>query len=123
MCVREGVPVLAGSAAYALGEAFGWHVGLARVLARARGFYATIALAMIAGVGLNLSVIDPVKALFWSAVINGVVSVPIMVMMMLLAMRSSVMGRFTLHPALCSAGWAATLVMAVAAIAMIVTMV
>jgi NRAMP (natural resistance-associated macrophage protein)-like metal ion transporter len=117
------VPVLAGSAAYALGEAFGWHVGLARVLARARGFYATIALAMIAGVGLNLSVIDPVKALFWSAVINGVVSVPIMVMMMLLAMRSSVMGRFTLHPALCSAGWAATLVMAVAAIAMIVTMV
>ncbi len=76
------MPVLAGSAAYALGEAFGWHVGLSRILGRAKGFYAIIGLAMALGAGLNFSTIDPVKALFWSAVINGVVAVPSMVMMM-----------------------------------------
>ena len=116
------VPVLAGSAAYALGEAFGWHVGLSRMLSRAKGFYAIIGLAMAVGAGLNFSTIDPVKALFWSAVINGVVAVPVMVMMMLLASSSSAMGRFTLKPALKWIGWTATLAMAAAAIGMFVTM-
>jgi len=116
------VPVLAGSAAYALGETFGWHVGLARALNRAKGFYAIIIVAMVVGAGLNFSTIDPVKALFWSAVINGVVAVPVMVMMMLLASRPSVMGRFTLKPTLRWIGWITTVAMAAAAVGMFAAM-
>jgi Mn2+/Fe2+ NRAMP family transporter len=116
------VPVLAGSAAYAMGEAFGWHVGLARKLNRAKAFYATIAAAVVVGAALNFTPIDPVKALFWSAVINGVVAVPVMVMMMLLTARPKVMGRFTLPAPLKIVGWLATAVMAVAAVGMFATM-
>ena len=115
------VPVLAGSAAFAVGEAFGWHVGLARKLGRAPTFYAVIALAFVVGVGLNFTRIDPIKALFWSAVINGVVAVPVMVMMMLLASRKVVMGQFTLPWPLRAVGWLATAVMALAAIGMFAT--
>jgi Mn2+/Fe2+ NRAMP family transporter len=113
------VPVLAGSAAYALGEAFGWHVGLARRLGRAPSFYATIAIATVVGAALNFTPIDPIKALFWSAVINGVVAVPVMVLMMVMASRPKIMGRFTLSLGLKIVGWAATAVMAAAAVAMI----
>ncbi len=116
------VPVLAGSAAYALGEAFGWHVGLARKLKRAPTYYATIAIATLVGAALNFTPIDPIKALFWSAVINGVVAVPVMGMMMLLASRPQIMGRFVLTRGLKTVGWAATLVMAVAALAMLATL-
>jgi len=91
-----GLPILAGSAAFALGETFGWHVGLARTPRRAPAFYATIAAATLVGVGLNFSAIDPIKALFWSAVVNGVVATPIMVMMMVLSSSRKVMGDFTL---------------------------
>jgi NRAMP (natural resistance-associated macrophage protein)-like metal ion transporter len=115
------VPVLAGSAAYATGEAFGWHVGLARKLKRAPTFYATIAVATLLGVGLNFAPIDPIKALFWSAVINGVAAAPVMVLMMLLSSRPEIMGRFVLSRGLKIVGWAATLVMTVAAVAMIAT--
>jgi NRAMP (natural resistance-associated macrophage protein)-like metal ion transporter len=115
------VPVLAGSAAFAVGEAFGWHVGLARKLGRAPTFYAVIALAFVVGVGLNFTRIDPIRALFWSAVINGVVAVPVMVMMMLLASRKVVMGQFTLPWPLRAVGWLATAVMALAAIGMFAT--
>ncbi len=115
------LPVLAGSAAFALGETFGWHVGLARRLRRAPGFYAAIAIATVVGVGLNFTTIDPIKALFWSAVINGVVAVPVMAMMMLLASRSSCMGRFTLSLPMKTMGWIATGVMAAAAIGMFAT--
>jgi NRAMP (natural resistance-associated macrophage protein)-like metal ion transporter len=115
------VPVLAGSAAYATGEAFGWHVGLARKLGRAPAFYATILVATVIGAALNFTPIDPIKALFWSAVINGVVAVPVMIMMMLLATRPRIMGRFTLTRGLVVVGWAATAVMALAAIGMIAT--
>jgi len=115
------VPVLAGSAAYATGEAFGWHVGLARKLGRAPSFYATIAIATVIGAALNFTPIDPIKALFWSAVINGVVAVPVMAMMMLLATRPKIMGRFTLTRGLVIVGWVATGVMALAAVGMIVT--
>ena len=115
------VPVLAGSAAYAAGEAFGWHVGLARKLKRAPMFYAAIAIATVVGGALNFTPIDPIKALFWSAVINGVVAVPIMALMMMMAARAQVMGRFTLTRGLKIVGWAATLVMAVAAVGMIAT--
>ena len=115
------VPVLAGSAAYAVGEAAGLHVGLARKLRRAPTFYALIAGAFVVGVILNFVHIDPIKALFWSAVINGVVAVPVMVMMMLLVSRKKVMGDFTIGPGLKVFGWLATLVMLVAAIGMFAT--
>ncbi len=116
------VPVLAGSAAYALGEAFGWHVGLARKLGRAKAFYATILVAILVGIGLNFTAIDPVKALFWSAVINGVVAAPVMVMMMVMASSRRAMGRFTIPGPLRLIGWAATLAMAIAALGMFATM-
>ena len=116
------VPVLAGSAAYAVGEALGWPVGLAKLPARAPAFYLTIAAATLIGTLLNFSPLDPIKALFWSAVINGVAAVPIMVMIMLMASRKLVMGQFTLRPWLASLGWLATAAMAVAAIGMFATL-
>ncbi len=113
------LPVLAGSAAYALGETFSWHVGLARLPLRAKAFYATIAIGMALGVALNFSPIDPIKALYWSAVLNGVVAVPVMVMMMRLTMRPTIMARFTLPRPLLVMGWLATAVMAATVIAMV----
>lgn len=89
------VPVLASSAAYAVAEAFGWPEGLERRWFEARRFYAIIALATLVGTGLDFTPIDPMKALYWSAVINGVVAVPIMVGLMLLAGKKEVMGNFT----------------------------
>jgi NRAMP (natural resistance-associated macrophage protein)-like metal ion transporter len=116
------LPVLAGSAAYALGEALEWPVGLARKAKRAKAFYGTIAIATLLGALLNFSPIDPIKALFWSAVINGVVAVPVMVMMMLLASKKSVMGQFLLGPILKTLGWVATGVMLLAAVGMFATL-
>ena len=115
------LPVLAGSAAFALGEALQWPVGLARRPLKAKAFYGTIATATVIGALLNFSSLDPVKALFWSAVLNGVVAVPVMVMMLLMAVRSDVMGQFTIGPALRILGWLATAVMAAAAIGMFAT--
>ena len=115
------LPVLAGSAAYAFGEALRWKVGLARTPKRARGFYGMIAAATVVGALLNFTPIDPIKALFWSAVVNGVVAVPVMVMMMLLASRPKVMGQFAIGLPLKLLGWVATLVMLLAAIGMFAT--
>ena len=115
------VPVLAGSAAYAVGEALRWPVGLARRPARAPAFYATIAAATLVGAALNFTPLDPIKALFWSAVINGVAAVPLMVMIMLMASRTRVMGEFTLRPLLASLGWLSTAAMALAAVGMFAT--
>jgi NRAMP (natural resistance-associated macrophage protein)-like metal ion transporter len=116
------VPVLAGSAAFAVGETFGWHVGLARKANRAKAFYGTIVAAIAIGVVMNYSSIDPIKALFWSAVINGVVAVPIMVLLMHLSSHKAAMGAFTLPPFLKIVGWLATVTMALAALAMFATM-
>jgi NRAMP (natural resistance-associated macrophage protein)-like metal ion transporter len=116
------VPVLAGSAAYAVGETLGWHVGLTRKPRRAKAFYGVIAAATVVGGLLNFSSLDPIRALFWSAVINGVVAVPVMAMMMLLGSRADVMGRFVLPTPLKVVGWAATAVMGAAAVAMFATM-
>lgn len=116
------VPVLAGSAAYAVGEARNWPIGLGRRPLKARAFYATIALATLVGGGMNFIGIDPVRALIWSAVVNGVVAVPIMVMMVLMACRPDVMGRFVLGAWLRGFGWLATAVMAAAAIGMFATL-
>jgi len=116
------IPVLAGSAAYALGEAFKLPVGLAYKAHRAKAFYGTIAVAMIIGAVLNFSPLDPVKALFWSAVVNGVVAVPVMAITMMLASRRAVMGEFLLQPLLKTVGWIATIVMLLAAVGMFATM-
>jgi hypothetical protein len=115
------VPVLAGSAAYAVAETFQWKRGLDLKLHDAREFYAIVALATLCGVALNFAGIDPIKALFWSAVINGVVAVPIMSVMMLLAGNAAVMGQFTTRLGLKAAGWLATAIMAAAVIAMMAT--
>ena len=116
------IPVLAGSAGYAIAEAMGWKEGLERRVRDAKGFYAVIVLATLAGLALTFSGLDPIKALFWSAVVNGVIAVPLMVVIMLLAMRKGVMGRFTVTPIQFLFGWGATAVMAAASVAMFVLM-
>jgi NRAMP (natural resistance-associated macrophage protein)-like metal ion transporter len=116
------LPVLAGSAAYALSETFGWLAGLAHRPGRAAEFYITIAVATGIGALLNFIALDPFKALFWSAVINGVVAAPLMALMMHLASRRASMGRFTLPLPLKLVGWLATAVMGVAAVGMVATM-
>ncbi|HBK08616.1 MAG TPA: iron transporter [Acetobacteraceae bacterium] len=108
------VPVLAGSCAYALGEALDWPTGLDRLPLDARAFYGTIVIATLIGVGINFVGLDPVKALFWAAVINGVVAVPLMTVIMIMAMAPKVMGRFTLSRGLATMGWLCTGVMAAA---------
>ena len=108
------VPVLAGSAAYALAEARRWPEGLARKPKAAKAFYATIALATMVGAAINFSPINPIKALFWSAVINGVVAVPVMAIMMLMTANPKIMGEFAVGGALRAVGWIATAVMATA---------
>ncbi len=115
------VPVLAGSAAYAMAEAFDWKIGLGLQLLKARGFYIILSVATLLGVALNFTPIPPIKALFWSAVINGVIAVPIMVVIMLMSTRVDVMGRFTVKRQLKVLGWLATAVMAIAVIVMLAT--
>jgi NRAMP (natural resistance-associated macrophage protein)-like metal ion transporter len=115
------VPVLAGSAAYALGEARRWPVGLARKPKKAKAFYLTIVGATFVGTLITFSPLDPVKALFWSAVINGVVAVPVMVMMMLMVSNKNIMGGFIITGLLRFIGWAATVVMGIAAAVMGIT--
>jgi Mn2+/Fe2+ NRAMP family transporter len=115
-----GVPVLAGSGAYALCETMGWRFGLERKVSEARGFYAVIAVSVLAGLVLQYSPISPMKALFWSAVINGVVAVPLMAVIVVLASRKSVMGAFTAAKPIVVLGWVATALMGAAAVRMFI---
>jgi NRAMP (natural resistance-associated macrophage protein)-like metal ion transporter len=117
------VPVLAGSAGYAVAEAAGWPGTLSSRLDKGegRGFYGVIAAATVGGVILCFTPTDPVKELFWSAVINGVIAVPIMTVMMLLASRAGTMGPHVIGPRLRRLGWAATAVMAMTVAAMLAT--
>jgi len=114
------VPVLAGSAAFAVSEVRGWKEGLEYKPRQAARFYAIIVGATFIGVLMDWSNINPIQALFWSAVLNGVCAAPIMVAMMLVAHRPEIMGRFTERAPLMIFGWAATAVMAAASIAMLV---
>lgn len=114
------VPVLAGSAAYAVGEAQGWQTGLGNKPWEAKGFYTVIGTATLLGIGIDWSPLDPIKALFWSAVINGVVAVPIMAVIMIVVSLRSAMGDYAASLPLKIFGWAATGVMAAAALAMVV---
>jgi NRAMP (natural resistance-associated macrophage protein)-like metal ion transporter len=113
------VPVLAGSAAYAVGEARKWPTGLGRRPMEAKAFYAVICVATIVGVIMNFTPVDPIRALYWSAVINGVVAVPVMAIMMWLAARPKVMGDFVVNGWLEIIGWVATAVMAIAVVGMV----
>jgi NRAMP (natural resistance-associated macrophage protein)-like metal ion transporter len=115
------IPVLAGSAAYAVAESFDWESGMDRKLHEAQGFYGIIAVATVGGVALNFTHLDPVRALVWSAEINGIIAVPIMAVMMMLASRTDIMGDFVIRPRLRGLGWAATVVMAITVVAMIST--
>jgi NRAMP (natural resistance-associated macrophage protein)-like metal ion transporter len=110
------VPVLAGSAAYALSEVFGWTEGLDRRPQEAKAFYLTIAIGTLGGILVNFTTLDPIKALYWSAVVNGVLAAPLMAVMMLIAMNSRIMGNLTLPRAMRVGGWLATLLMALVAI-------
>jgi NRAMP (natural resistance-associated macrophage protein)-like metal ion transporter len=116
------VPVLAGSAGYALAEARRWPQGLARKPKQAVAFYATIAIATMVGALINFSPIDPIKALYWSAVINGIVAVPVMAIMMVITANAKIMGGFVVTGPLRIVGWVATAVMAAAVIGMVITM-
>jgi Mn2+/Fe2+ NRAMP family transporter len=115
------VPVLAGSAAFAVAEIFGWKEGLEYQPQQAAGFYSIIVASSFIGVLIDWSPIDPMRALFWSAVLNGLAAVPLMIAMMVVVSRHQVMGRFTASRLLLILGWAATAVMALAAAAMLIT--
>jgi len=114
------IPVLAGSAAYAVGETRGWKTGLDNKPWEAVGFYSVIGAAVALGLVIDYSGLDPIKALYWSAVVNGVIAVPMMAAMMIVAGNKKKMGEFTAGPTLTILGWASTAVMAAAAVAMIV---
>lgn len=114
------VPVLAGSSAYAVCEIGGWNASLEDKPRRARIFYGVIALGMVLGVGIDWSPINPMKALFWSAVINGVAAIPVLIGLMIIVSKRSIMGEFVAARTLKVFGWLATLVMILAAVAMMV---
>jgi Mn2+/Fe2+ NRAMP family transporter len=116
------VPVLAGSAAYAVAEARRWPIGLGLSLSEARNFYGVLAAATLVGVALGFSGMDPIRMLLLSAIVNGVIAVPIMAVMMMLSVRPDVMGPFTVSPRLRALGWLSTLVMAAAVVAMFATL-
>jgi NRAMP (natural resistance-associated macrophage protein)-like metal ion transporter len=113
------IPVLAGSAAYAVGESRGWKIGLDNMPWNAKGFYAVIGAAIFLGLGIDYSGIDPIKALYWSAVLNGVIAVPMMAAMMIVAGHRGKMGDFRVGPVLGGLGWLSTAVMAAATVTMI----
>ena len=113
------VPVLAAAAAYALAELMGWRAGLELKPREAAGFYAIITLSVLAALLIDFGGIDAMQALFWTAVANGVVAVPVMLAIMLLASRRSVMGDFRVRGAQALLGWGATALMAVASAGML----
>jgi Mn2+/Fe2+ NRAMP family transporter len=115
------VPILAGSAAYALAEALKWPIGIDQPFGKAWGFYGTLGVATLIGVALNFTSIDPIKALFWSAVINGVAAVPIMVVMMLMTANPKVTGTLRMSTRQKVLGWTATAVMLIVAVGMVAT--
>jgi NRAMP (natural resistance-associated macrophage protein)-like metal ion transporter len=117
------IPVLAGSAAYALGEARGWPVGLARKPQQAKAFYGAIAIATLLGAAANVFELNPVKALVWAAVLNGIVAVPVMALLMLMSTSTAIMGNFRISNRWTVIGWAATAMMGLASGAFVLAMV
>jgi NRAMP (natural resistance-associated macrophage protein)-like metal ion transporter len=115
------IPVLAGSAAYAVAESLHWHASLQRKPGQAPKFYAVLTLAIVLGTSMDFFGIDPIRALYWSAVLNGIVSVPLMLMLMLMSSRKAVVGKFLLPMYLRVVGWAATAVMLAASLGFMVS--
>ncbi|WP_263769135.1 NRAMP family divalent metal transporter [Propionivibrio soli] len=115
------VPVLAGSAAFAVSDVFGWRAGLSRGFHEARGFYGIIIAATAMGTVMGLLEVDPIQALVWSAIVNGVIAVPIMFVMMRIGQSAEIMGHLTMTPRHRFFGWSATAVMALAVAFMLVT--
>jgi NRAMP (natural resistance-associated macrophage protein)-like metal ion transporter len=115
------IPVLAGSAAYAVADVFGWRSTLEAKFPEALGFYAIISAATLIGFALTFTSLDPIKMLVWSAVINGVVAVPIMAVMMVIVANTAAMGRFRAKGKLMVVGWTATALMGITALALIVS--
>jgi len=113
------IPVLAGSAAYAVGEVLRWHVSLESKPRDAKGFYGVLVAAMLFGLAVGVSGINPIRALYWAAVVNGLVAGPVMVMIMLLSGNPRAMGDFQVPRVLQIVGWLATAVMLLATVAMI----
>jgi NRAMP (natural resistance-associated macrophage protein)-like metal ion transporter len=116
------VPVLAGSAAYALGEAKRWPVGLSKQPKHAKAFYATIGCATLIGAAANILKVSPIKALVWSAVLNALVAAPIMALLMQIATNPTVMGEFTISRRSNILGWCATILMGGASAGFIVSL-
>jgi NRAMP (natural resistance-associated macrophage protein)-like metal ion transporter len=112
------IPVLAGATAYAVGEGRRWPVGLARKPKEAAAFYGVLALSAGFGIALNFTPINPISALYWSAVINGVLAVPVMVLLMFMARRKDVMDRFVITGPLYWLGWLSTAAMLLSVLAM-----
>jgi NRAMP (natural resistance-associated macrophage protein)-like metal ion transporter len=117
------IPVLAGSAAYGVAEAFRWPASLESKPGQAPQFYLVIAAATIIGLALNFVGLDPIRALYWSAIVNGIAAAPLMAMLMLMSANRAVVREFTLPLSLRIIGWAATAVMALASIAFLASMV
>ena len=113
------IPVLAGSAAYGVAEAFGWPSTLHARFPDAAGFYVIILAATVIGFALGFTPFEPIQMLVWSAVINGLVAVPIMAMMMVIVTNPNAIGRFKARPWLANLGWAATGAMGLTALAML----
>jgi NRAMP (natural resistance-associated macrophage protein)-like metal ion transporter len=117
------IPVLAGSAAYGVGEILGWRTGLEHKAKRAKAFYGVIAASTLLGLALNFTGLDPIKALFWSAVINGVAAVPVLLLILLIAQSKKKMSeKFALRGGLRVMGWLAFVVMLLASVGMFATM-
>lgn len=116
------IPVLAGSTAYAIGEGRRWKVGLSRKPREAVAFYAVLGLSGLCGIGLNFTPIDPIKALYWSAVVNGVLAAPVMVVLMVLVRSPKVMGKFVVDGPLYWLGWVSTVAMGFCIVGMAATM-
>src|SRR6185437_8087580 len=115
-----GVPVLAGSSAYAISEAMAWGASLDRKPKLAPKFYAVLTVAMLVGMGLNYAHLDSVKMLFWAAVLNGVLAPPLIVLILLLTSDPKVMGRDVNPTWLRVVGWICAAVMTLAAVAMFI---
>lgn len=116
------VPVLAGSAAYAVADMFEWRSGLDHAFSEAKGFYAVLIFATVAGTLLDFTSLDPIKALVWSAVVNGVIAVPIMAVLMLIGAKKAILGEHVLSPRLRLLGWLAFAVMLAAVVAMLISL-
>ena len=116
------VPIFAESSAYAVGEALDWHIGLGRRPREARAFYTTLVSATLIGLLINFTSIDPIKALFWTAILNGIIAVPMMFVMMHMASSKRIMGDHTIPRPLKFMGWLSTATMAVVVAGLFVTM-